>query len=280
MSNRQLNAVPRLPSPEVAEAVAKILTLQKPDGASGITVKVARWRSIAQGQPTTLHVSGKNFDGSTMMLLVVDAEPVTQAETVAGWSRSINWELLQGLEHGSHLTFVFQAVIDENECACPTLFPPLSLEIQEPYEDRTTFSEGDGTDNWNGWMRGEASSDPRDLVVSRDQDGYSLFNKTYTMDSAGVVLKKNFQNLEVGRTYEFALNVRRWLGQHEAPVLSLNTGIQVVSPPTQITSIYSFVVLKGTFTACSSQMELQIVSHVATGLGNDYIIREIWVKSP
>jgi hypothetical protein len=278
MSNRQLNALPRLPRPEVVQAVDNVLTLQKPDGASGITVKVARWRSIEQGQPTTLHVSGKNLDGSTMMLLVVDAEPVTQAETVAGWSRSINWELLQGLEHGSHLTLVFQAGIDKNECACPTLFPPLSLEIREPYEDRTTFSEGDGTDNWNGWMRGDAGASLRDLVVQKDGSGYSLFNNTFTMDSAGVVLKKNFQNLEVGRTYEFALNVRRWVGLHAFPVMSLNAGTQVIAPATELPS--GELLLKGTFTACSSQMELQIVSHVATGIGNDYIIREIWVKSP
>ncbi|VVP41850.1 hypothetical protein PS838_04890 [Pseudomonas fluorescens] len=280
MSNRQLLALPRLPSPVVAQAVDNVLTLQKPDGASGITVKVERWRSMAEGQPTTLHVSGKNLDGTTMMLRVVDAEPVTRAETVAGWSRSINWELLQGLQHGSHLTFVFQAVIDEGECACPALFPPLSLEVQEPYEDRTTFSEGDGTDDWNGWMRGEASSNLRDLVIGKDGDTYALFNNTSTDASAGDVLKKNFLDLEVGRTYSFGLRVRRWLGQYEAPVLSLNTGIQVVAPPTQITSTFNYVELNGTFTACSSQMELQIVSHVATGKGNDYIIREIWVKSP
>ena len=277
MTNRQLNALPRLPSPVVAQAVDNVLTLQKPDGTSGITVEVARWRAIAEGQPTTLHISGKNLDGSTMMLLVVDAEPVTKAEAEAGWSRSINWELLQVLEHGSHLMFVFQAVIDEGECACPTLFPPLSLEVQEPYEDRTTFSAQDGTDNWNGWMRGEAGVDPRDLTVARDGDGYSLFNKTYTIDSAGVVLKKNFANLEVGRTYSFGLDVRRWIGWHAVPVLSLNCGTQVIVPETQIANSQ---VLEGTFTACSSQMELQIVSHVATGLGNDYIISEIWVKSP
>jgi hypothetical protein len=277
MTNRQLNALPRLPGPVVAQAVDNVLTLQKPDGASGITVKVERWRSMAEGKPTTLHVSGKNLDGTTMMLRVVDAEPVTQAETVAGWSRSINWELLQGLQHGSHLTFVFQAVIDEGECACPTLFPALSLEVQEPYEDRTTFSAQDGADNWNGWMKGEAAADPRDLTVKKDGDGYSLFHHTFTEHSNGVVLNKSFANLEVGRTYSFGLSVRRWIGLHEIPVLSLNSDTQVIVPATQITAP---TVLEGTFTACSSQMELQIVNHVATGIGNDYIISEILVKSP
>ncbi|VVO36240.1 sugar-binding protein [Pseudomonas fluorescens] len=277
MSNRQLNALPRLPRPEVVQAVDNVLTLQKPDGASGITVEVARWRAIEEGQPTTLHVSGKNLDGSTLMLRVVDAEPVTQAETVAGWSRSINWELLQGLEHGSHLTFVFQAVIEESECACPTLFPALSLEVQEPYEDRTTFSAQDGADNWNGWMKGEAAADPRDLTVKKDGDGYSLFHYSVTEHSNGVVLNKSFANLEVGRTYSFGLSVRRWMGVHAVPVLSLNCATQVIVPETRITSS---VRLEGTFTACSSQMELQIISHVATGIGNDYIISEILVKSP
>jgi hypothetical protein len=215
-----------------------------------------------------------------MMLRVVDGEPVTQAEAEAGWCRSIGWEQLQGLEPGGHLTFVFQAALEGSEYGCPALFPPLSLEIQEPYEDRTTFSAEDGRDNWNGWRRGEAGSDPRDLYVKENGATYELFNNTYTDCSAGVLLKKNFQDLEVGRTYSFGLNVRRWIGLNEAPILSLNTAMQVVAPPKQLTSIYSPVVLQGTFTACSSQMELQIVSYVASGKGNDFIIREIWVKSP
>jgi uncharacterized lipoprotein len=278
MTNRQLNALPRLPGPVVAQAVDNVLTLQKPDGASGITVKVERWRSMAEGKPTTLHVSGKNLDGTTMMLRVVDAEPVTQAETVAGWSRSINWELLQGLQHGSHLTFVFQAVIDEGECACPTLFPALSLEVQEPYEDRTTFSAQDGADNWNGWMRGEAALDPRDLTIVTHSSDFVLHNYTHTNASAGTVLEKKFQSLEVCRTYEFGVTVRRWNQRYSAPMLSLTAGTQIIAPPTEILTT-DWVELKGTFTACSSPMELRIISHLETNMGNDYGFREIWVKS-
>jgi len=277
MSKKAQRDIPRLPRPEVPQAIGDVLTVQKPDGTASIIVKVARWRSMAVGQATTLHGFGQQLDGSTITLLIADSEPVTQAEEVAGWSRSINWEALQGLAHRSHLTFVFQAVLENGDCVCPTLFPPLTLEIQEPYEDRTTFSQDDGTDNWNGWMRGEAASDPRDLVVQQDGAGYSLFNNTSTYDSAGVLLKKSFPDLDVGRTYEFGVNVRRWIGRHEAPVLSLVCGTQNISPPTTITSP---TLLQGTFTACSSQVELQIVSHVATGMGNDYIIHEIWVKSP
>ncbi|MHC8287967.1 carbohydrate binding domain-containing protein [Pseudomonas sp. XS1P51] len=283
MSNRQLIPVPRLPRPLVAQAVGKLLTLQKPDGASGITVEVARWRAIAVGQPTTLHISGQNHDGSTMMVRVVDAEPVTKAEAEAGWCRSIGWDQLQELEHRSHLTFVFQAVLEESECACPALFPPLSLEIQEGYEDRTTFSTEDGTDNWNGWMRGAAASDGRDLIIRSSGGGlYMLQNRTYTGRSAGTVLSKTFSDLKANRIYEFGITVRRTDGQHAIPKLALMalkadmTTEEVASE--EITSM-DWTELKGTFTADQSTMELLIASKISTGYGNDYAFHDIWLKA-
>lgn len=277
MSNNESNLLPRLPTPLVKQAVGKFLTVPTPDGESGITVDVARWRTIEVGQPTTLHICGYNRDGSTMMQLIVDKEPVTQDEYVKGWSRDISWEHFQGLLDRSHLMFVFQVPLENGECGCPDLFPPLSLEIVLRYEDVTTFSAKDGTDNWNGWMRGEAAVDPRDLTVRQDGNGYALFSNTFTSRSSGVLLSKSFQDLEVGRVYTFGIDVRRWINRYAVPVLSLESSAGVIVPPTEITSAVNR--LEGSFTADSSQMDLEIVSHIATGVGNDYIISKIWLTS-
>ena len=277
MSNNESNLLPRLPTPLVKQAVGKFLTVPTPDGESGITVDVARWRTIEVGQPTTLHICGYNRDGSTMMQLIVDKEPVTQDEYVKGWSRDISWEHFQGLLDRSHLMFVFQVPLEDGECGCPDLFPPLSLEVVLRYEDVTTFSAKDGTDNWNGWMRGEAAADPRDLTVRQDGNGYALFSNTFTSRSSGVLLSKSFQDLEVGRVYTFGIDVRRWINRYAVPVLSLESSAGVIVPPTEITSAVNR--LEGSFTADSSQMDLEIVSHIATGVGNDYIISKIWLTS-
>ncbi|EJM78712.1 MULTISPECIES: hypothetical protein [unclassified Pseudomonas] len=277
MSNNESNLLPRLPTPLVKQAVGKFLTVPTPDGESGITVDVARWRTIEVGQPTTLHICGYNRDGSTMMQLIVDKEPVTQDEYVKGWSRDISWEHFQGLLDRSHLMFVFQVPLENGECGCPDLFPPLSLEVVLRYEDVTTFSAKDGTDNWNGWMRGEAAADPRDLTVRQDGNGYALFSNTFTSRSSGVLLSKSFQDLEVGRVYTFGIDVRRWINRYAVPVLSLESSAGVIVPPTEITSAVNR--LEGSFTADSSQMDLEIVSHIATGVGNDYIISKIWLTS-
>lgn len=278
MTNPALVSLSCVPAPVVPQAVNDVLVLKKPDDSAGVTVEVARWPFMVVNQKTTLHVCGQQADGSPLMLRVADAEPVTQQEFQEGWRRNIAWASLQNLKDGSHLAFVFQAALDGGSCAGPVLFPTLCLEVQAPFDDTTTFSATDGTNNWNGWMRGDAATDPRDLTITKDGDIYVLFDNTYTNNSAGTVLKKTFQGLEVGRSYEFGVTVRRWNNSYSVPVLSLNSGAQVIAPATEISSM-AWAPLKGTFTASASQMELQIVNHVATGNGNDYAFREIWVRS-
>ncbi|MHC8366015.1 sugar-binding protein [Pseudomonas sp. ZT5P21] len=277
MSSSQSKTVPRLPPPSVEQAVGRSLVVLPSDGTTGITVNVPTWRSRKVGQPTTLCVYGENDDGSIRMELLVDREPLTQDEYLKGWSRIISWEFLQGLLHGSHLTFVFQVPLGDNGGTCPDLFPPLSLVIHVLYQDITTFSADDGTDNWNRWMRGEAGVDLRDLIVAPDGSGYALFNKTHTNKSAGVLLRKTFHNLQVGRVYNFGIDVSRWIGRYEKPKLSLVAGNVVIVPPTEITS--EIRQLEGWFTAGSSQMELTIDNDEVSGLGNDFSISRIWLAS-
>ena len=81
----------------------------------------------------------------------------------------------------------------------------------------------------------------------------------------------------MGRVYTFGIDVRRWINRYAVPVLSLESSAGVIVPPTEITSAVNR--LEGSFTADSSQMDLEIVSHIATGMGNDYIISKIWLTS-
>jgi len=278
MSDSVLVSLCCVPSPDVTQAVDKVLSLQRPDGSSGVTVQVKRFPFMSVGQQTTLHVCGQGEDGKPKMLRVVNAEPLTQQEVEEGWFRNIAWDYFLGLKDLSHVVFVFQAALDGCSCACPVLFPPLSLEVRKPYEDETTFSESDGTDDWNGWMRGEAASDPRDLTLLKDGETHLLLNRTYTNNSAGIVLKKSYEDLVAGRLYEFGVTVRRSGTGGALPKLSLDSESQNVVVATDI-STTTDIEIKGAFTADSSLMELRIVSHVATGGGNDYAFHNIWVRS-
>lgn len=265
-----------LAKPRVAQAIGNQLTLQKPDGVSGITVELAPLPNGALHQPATLHVYGEQTDGSPFWLNVADGEPVTEVEIEDGWRRDIPWEALQQLKPRRPLVFVFQAGVTSGEC--PVLFPPLTLDILELYEDRTTFSAEDGTDDWNGWMRGPAAQDPRDFIVETDSEVFVLHNHTYTSRSAGTVLQKHYPSLEVGRTYEFGLTVRRWNNYDNAPKFSLISGSEEIAPPLGVPTT-QWTPFKGTFTALSPEMDLQIVSHVSSGSGNDYAFREIWLRT-
>lgn len=268
-----------VPVPVVPQAVNDVLTVQKPDGEAGITVEV-RWPLMAANQQSSLHVFGQNTDGSPRALLVADAEPVTEQEVEQGWSRPVLWEQLQGLKEGSDLISVFKVAQGDSACACPVLFPSLSLKVKDnyEYEDKTTFSENDGTDDWSGWMRGEAGSDPRDLIIRASNDIYVLHNHTHTHNSAGTILIKRFVDLKVGHIYEFGITVRRWNSVPAIPMLSLLADTFTVVPATGVETL-EWIELKGTFTANASVMALSIVNDVATGYGNDYAFREIWVKS-
>ena len=278
MSNPLLVSLCCVPSPVVEQAVDNVLTLKKPDDPTAVTVEVTHWPFMVVGQKTTLNVCGQQVDGSPVMLRVADAEPVTEQEFEEGWCRNIPWSALQNLKDRSHLAFVFQAVLDGSCCAGSVLFPPLSLEVREPFDDTTTFSETDGTDNWNGWMRGAAGSDASDLIIERDGDIYVLHNHTATNNSAGIVLEKSFHGLQAGRTYEFGMTVRRWNNTYVTPKLSLQSGSQVIAPE-KVFSMTDWTPHSGTFIAGTSQVELQIKSHEASGSGNDYAFREIWVRS-
>lgn len=277
MSNPSPISLRCVPAPFVEQASCNVLTLNKPDGSNGATVEVPGWPFMAVEQATTMHVCGQAKDGSPIMLRIANSEPLTQQEFEEGWRRTIAWDDLQDLQHNSQLVFIFQVALNNSGCDCPLLFPPISLKVRVPFEDLTTFSEAEEAP-WNGWKKGPAAVDPRDLVVGKDGDIYVLYNRTYTDASAGIILAKNFANLEAGTRYEFGLQVRRTNTSSSVPSLSLAAGAQNVTEAKDFPAT-TWESLEGTFTADSSQCTLAIISHTASGGGNDYAISRIWVKS-
>lgn len=157
-------------------------------------------------------------------------------------------------------TFTSESQVLTFQNAQPTV-PPLVLDV-------TTF----GDYEFNGWQRGEAVSSPRDLVYTVVNGRAVLLNNTYTSQSAGVVLKKRFTNMQVGATYLFSVNISRWTNDYEPPIGSLRTSQGDQSTPTTITTLFpNAQTLSLAFVARSQEIECQYFSHQATGVGNDYV---------
>ncbi|KPN94178.1 hypothetical protein [Pseudomonas nunensis] len=268
-----LKCVPPLNVPEAPDNRLKVRPTD--DGQPGISVLVEPWPFMAPSNTVTLHVCGQRQDGSPFMLRVVYAEPVTDTDVNEGWERSIPWHVLNDLQHGSSLVFVFQVAFDDCCGCCPLLFPPLVIEVLIPFEDLTTFTDG----NWNHWEKGDAIKDARDLLLVNRNGNECLENMTYSSNSSGVVLIKTYDQLEVGLRYEFGLSVRRLNNSNPVPALSLQTSSGPVTDETPITDL-SWHPLKGEFIADACTMQLWIYSHEAdTNIrGNDYGLDDILVR--
>ena len=142
-----------------------------------------------------------------------------------------------------------------------------------PFDDLTTFDN----DNWNHWVKGPAAADPRDLVIKHEGGNWFLYNWTYTNNSQGVFLYRNYTGLEVGRDYAFSISIKRVGNVYNVPQVSLLVGGQTLVGPALIAS-ESWQTMSGVFTASATTMLLELYNHIATGLGNDYAVDNIRVK--
>lgn len=141
-----------------------------------------------------------------------------------------------------------------------------------------------GYQSFNGWNPGPAAT-ARDFSFINDPGAGTynhivLFNNTFSDASAGVILRKTFNNMSVGRTYYFAIAARDKqfitrdgprlsLGTIPGPVRPINTGwIKLETYWTHVG--YSFI-------ATNRTMTLEVISHEASGYGNDYLISSIAV---
>jgi hypothetical protein len=128
----------------------------------------------------------------------------------------------------------------------------------------------------NGWEAGPASAQGDWSIASRAQGEYSLNNFTYSERSAGVVLKKRFNNMKSGQRYRFQLYAQRDDHGQAVPQISIGTNLGELSAAVTLNNTWQL--LSGTVLATSQQLEFQIISHVATGHGNDYWIDNISIS--
>lgn len=175
---------------------------------------------------------------------------------------------------GNPLTVHYEVT---NPGRAPVQSPLLNLRIGEaaspPLErDLTTFDQYD----WNGWRRGPATQ-PNDWTIVFDQGNYKAQNYTYSNNSAGAVLQKQLANLKPGGRYEFTINCIRFRADYDAPSLSLSAGGASIAGPV-ILNDQAWTRLSGSFVANSSEIVLAIVSHVDSGVGNDYQVDDLLVQ--
>lgn len=152
----------------------------------------------------------------------------------------------------------------------------LSIRSVPGQYDHTPFTGS----NLNGWVRGPALSDNRDIAF-RVYDGNTVF-RNYTFppgNKAGVILSKRFNNMGPGRQYEFSIRARRADAWHYAPILSLSTTEGALTQQVTLSAPNTWVTISGVFTTNNSWIDLSIVSHFPTHEGNDYEIDYILFRS-
>lgn len=164
-----------------------------------------------------------------------------------------------------------------NPGRAPVQSPLLALRIGKASEpplkhDLTNFDQYD----WNGWRRGPATL-PNDWTIVFEQGNYRAQNYTYSNHSAGVVLQKQFANLKPGGRYSLTVNCIRFRGEYAAPSLSLSAGGVAITGPVTLNDL-AWTTLSGNFVANASEMTLAIVSHVGSGVGNDYQVDDLLVQ--
>lgn len=157
----------------------------------------------------------------------------------------------------------------------PRRFSPISVFYVRAGRDHlTNFHNG----NLNGWEYGPALNDLRDRAF-RVYGNYTVFhNYTYTNRNLGVLFSQAFKNLQPGQRYEFSIQVRRYDGRYDTPVLSLSSSQGSLTTETIISDFQNFQTLTGVETASSTELVFFINSHVQSGTGNDYEIGEIRVR--
>ncbi|NWB89794.1 hypothetical protein [Pseudomonas agarici] len=268
----QISVPVRLPTPVVPQAIKSLLDLRTFSGNA--TIAVEPWWFILPGQKVWLVGTGTGKDGQPYTLKVYVGDTLTPSEVNNGLRSVLSRVLLEQLQNVSTLTFTCKVTPDGSAHESEAVeFPALILTIRLPFDDLTTFDHG----NWNGWVKGPAAADPRDLVIRHEDGNWFLYNWTYTERSSGVFLYRDYRGLEPGMNYEFSISIRRVGNVHLTPVVSLWIENKSLVGPFTISN-QNWHTLKGIFTATATTMRLQLYNHVASGQGNDYSVDDVRVK--
>ncbi|MGY2202390.1 hypothetical protein ACW9IU_30510, partial [Pseudomonas gingeri] len=269
-----------LPAPDIVEA-----TGSSPDRildmnifAGDATATVARWPLIAAGQRVWLECTGTDQEGLQYTISVLKAHPLSPSEATNGLVQALPRGELLKLRQDTQFKVLLRVAYDRTEDESHAVSFPESVFILKAFTiDVTDFSDGD----WNGWTKGPAASDPRDMVLrgGPPPDTYYLHNYTYTHNSAGVVLQKTFHTLTIGKRYRFTMECRRHLPISGAvpSIIPTATNADSSSPGVELSET-TWTTRTALIIPRSVPVELQVVSNVATGTGNDYDINMLTLE--
>lgn len=146
--------------------------------------------------------------------------------------------------------------------------PPFSFLVQEGLQYHiASFQYRDA----GGWVWGGAGG-PNDLawVIHPAQNYWALHNQTYTDRSNGNVLVRTFTDLTPGATYLLTSNMFRSNTPFAHPQLQLGTSSGVFSGIYTLSIVHQIVPLRLQFVATTPTMQLMLINHQASGVGNDW----------
>ena len=146
--------------------------------------------------------------------------------------------------------------------------PPFSFLVQEGLQYHiASFQYRDA----GGWVWGGAGG-ATDLawVIHPVQNYWALHNQTYTDRSNGNVLVRTFTDLTPGATYLLTSNMFRSNTPYAHPQLQLGTSSGVFSGIYTLSNVHQIVPLRLQFVATTPTMQLMLINHQASGVGNDW----------
>lgn len=171
------------------------------------------------------------------------------------------------LSIGNHLFHARSGTSDSNSWG---------VNVVLPFRDFNDFQN----QNWGGWAPGPVGGRLVFTPVSGFPGHYTLYNRTYDNTSAGVVLQKTISGLHVGARYRFEVGAGQIITpgpQYALAKLSLSSTAGAVTgvftPPDRS------ITFGGEFVANSTTVTVSVISHEASGVGNDYYLSHLLVES-
>lgn len=280
LTDLHFNEPVHLYAAEVPEANGDVLDLRTFSGDTTVILK--KWSFMEVGEKGWLEVKGVLKDGSPHTVHLMTGEPITADEVENGLSRVLAREALQKFSDGSELIIVFRTSV--NACAeeGPVIaFPELRLHLKlYCYQDLTNFDDR----TLGLWIPGTGVVDPEDITFEHldigpdGNPGVAMCNNTHTNYSNGTILQRLFNDLESGYTYQFSASVRRRNVGQSSPKLSLRKDRIEQVAVLELTD-FDWHTLSFTFVMGADPILLDIYSHEASGVGNDWYTENLLVES-
>ncbi|MGY1889319.1 carbohydrate binding domain-containing protein [Pseudomonas sp. SDT291_1_S447] len=211
---------------------------------------------------TSVTVTGDASPDQTVQLYDNDTAltPVVPVDANGEWSRVIS-----GLSKGAH-PIKAKALYSEQPVSEVRSFSVAS----GLKRDFTSFTGG----NWNGWVAGP-NVHPTDLRFKTYDGNWVLENITSTDQSDGIIIQKTFSNVQPRYQYRFSIKAIRSNSKYTAPSLSIRAAGTIIAGPTEISSSSQWITLSGNFIPTTTDITVDVYSHVSTTNGNDYRIDDI-----